>query len=102
MILGAIVGIVVLASRNRRPMNQEQQLVWENTRVQGKRRYILGYVLRGSLISLVGLSAMTWVYTQQSHSSASAGRTTRESGRGAITRGNLIMPLNLRRRITPR
>ena len=56
MSLGAIVGIFVLISRNRRPMNQEQRVVWEQVRAQGKKRYIGNYVLRGSLITLVSFS----------------------------------------------
>ena len=37
-------------------MHQEQRVLWEHVRVQGKRRYIRNYVLRGSLITLVSTS----------------------------------------------
>lgn len=52
MLVGAIVGIVVLISRNRRPMSQGQRVLWEDTRAQGKRRYVGTYILRGSSIIL--------------------------------------------------
>lgn len=56
--VGAIIAAVVLMSRRRKPMTEEQGIAWEHIRSNGKWSYVRSFALRGSLPIVVSMATL--------------------------------------------